>query len=233
MSLESLRRAASEGRGVLRFARPVRRALRGIRLPIPRPVVLGLSTVRRVLVFGWQFATKLLYREPAFRARCTQVGARLHLEGAVPQIFGAGRIVIGDDVVIGAPITWDLATPFAEQAELVIGDRVQVNFRNGISAYKRVEIGADTLIAGNVQIYDNVSHPVDPERRLRHDRLQDHEAAPVIIGRNVWIGASSIIMKGVTIGDNSVVAAGSIVTKSVPPNTLVAGNPAVVIRTIG
>jgi acetyltransferase-like isoleucine patch superfamily enzyme len=196
-------------------------------------LVRGLGTVGRLLGHGWRFLTKVVYREPAFRARCSHVGKRLHLEGAVPQIFGAGRIVIGDDVVIGAPITWDLATPFSEPAELVIGDRVQVNFRNGISAYKRVEIGDDTLIAGNVQIYDNISHPVDPERRLRHDRLREDEAAPVIIGRNVWIGAGAIIMKGVTIGDNSVVAAGAIVTKSVPANTLVAGNPAAVIRTIG
>src|SRR5882724_12509608 len=56
------------------------------------------------------------------------------------------------------------------------------------------------------------------------------EVAPVVIGRNVWIGIRCIIMRGVTIGDNSVVAAGSIVTKSVPPNTLVAGNPATPIR---
>jgi maltose O-acetyltransferase len=95
-----------------------------------------------------------------------------------------------------------------------------------------VRIGDDTLIAGNVQIYDNISHPLSPERRLRHDPFTLEESSPVVIGKNCWIGNQAIIMRGVTIGDNSIVAAGAIVTKSVPSNVLVAGNPARIIKSI-
>jgi acetyltransferase-like isoleucine patch superfamily enzyme len=93
-----------------------------------------------------------------------------------------------------------------------------------------MRIGDDTLIAGDVSIFDNTNHPVSPTQRLSGERISASDIAPVVIGCNVWIGMRSIVMRGVTIGDNSVVAAGSVVTKSVPPNTLVAGNPAAPIR---
>ncbi len=87
-------------------------------------------------------------------------------------------------------------------------------------------------IADNVMIGPNVSlitagHPLEPSRR-RTATI----GKPIVIERNVWIAAGATIIGGVTVGENSVVAAGSVVTKDVPPNTLVAGNPARVIRSI-
>ena len=177
---------------------------------------------------AWHFTAKLLYREPVFRYRCRRVGRRLNLEGAPPLIIGNGRIEIGDDVHIGSPCTWDVGP----QAELIIGNRVSLNYRGVISVTRSVRIGDDTLIAGEVGIFDNTNHPVSPAQRLAKGALSAAEIGPVVIGRNVWIGIHCIIMRGVTIGDNSVVAAGSVVTKSVPPNTVVAGNPAVAIKTL-
>lgn len=220
--------AARQGRGVLRYARPARRAARGIRLPVVRPVIGGLYACTQLVRMTWWFLAKLLYREPLFRYRCVSVGRRLNLEGAPPLIIGNGRIEVGDDVHIGSPCTWDVAA----SAELVIGDRVSLNYRGSISVARSVRIGDDTLIAGEVAIFDNTNHPVSPKRRLAREPVTDDEVAPVVIGRNVWIGIRCTIMRGVTIGDHSVVAAGSIVTKSVPPNTLVAGNPAVPIRQV-
>ena len=87
-------------------------------------------------------------------------------------------------------------------------------------------------IADNVMIGPNVSiitsgHPIEPSQR-RNGVI----AKPIVIERNVWVAAGAIIIGGVTVGENSVVAAGSVVTKDVPPNTLVGGNPARVIRSI-
>jgi acetyltransferase-like isoleucine patch superfamily enzyme len=220
--------AARQGRGVLRYARPARRALRGVRLPVVRPIVGGLYALTQTFRIVWHFLAKLLYREPLFRYRCARVGDRLNLEGAPPLIIGNGRIEIGDDVHIGSPCTWDVGP----EAELVIGDRVSLNYRGVISAARRVEIGDDTLIAGDVAIFDNTNHPLSPAQRLARAPLTPAQMSPVIIGRNVWIGIHCIVMRGVTIGDDSVVAAGSVVTKPVPPRTLVAGNPARVIRVL-
>lgn len=87
-------------------------------------------------------------------------------------------------------------------------------------------------IADNVMIGPNVSlitsgHPVEPSRRRAFTT-----AKPIVIERNVWIAAGATVIGGVTVGENSVVAAGSVVTRNVPPNTLVGGNPANVIRSI-
>jgi acetyltransferase-like isoleucine patch superfamily enzyme len=184
--------------------------------------------VTQVFRLLWHFLAKLFYREPLFRYRCERVGQRLNLEGAPPLIVGNGRIFVGDDVHIGSPCTWDVGP----DAELIIGDRVSLNYRGVIGVAKSVRIGDDTMIAGDVTILDNTNHPVSPARRLARAPLTRAEVSPVVIGRNVWIGIHCIIMRGVTIGDNSIVAAGSVLTKSVPPNTVVAGNPAIAVRHI-
>jgi acetyltransferase-like isoleucine patch superfamily enzyme len=111
-----------------------------------------------------------------------------------------------------------------------------------VMAEERIEIGSHCLISWNVGIADSDFHPLHPAQRLIDSQalapyFKDRpprpklKTAPVIISDNVWIGMNATILKGVTIGENSVVAAGSVVTKSVPPNTVVAGNPAIPIKT--
>ena len=109
-----------------------------------------------------------------------------------------------------------------------------------ILSVNKVEIGPYTAIATNTTICDNNNHPVSPQYReymrstpkYNDAREWKHsDNAPIIIGRNCWIGSNVRICKGVTIGDNSVVAACSVVTKDVPANCIVAGNPAKVVKT--
>ncbi|WP_175885750.1 DapH/DapD/GlmU-related protein [Burkholderia sp. BCC0044] len=89
-----------------------------------------------------------------------------------------------------------------------------------------LEIGDDVMIGPNVSLITS-GHPVEPSRR--RDCVV---AKPIAIGRNVWIGAGATIIGGVTVGENAVVAAAAVVTRDVPPNTLVGGNPAKIIRSI-
>jgi acetyltransferase-like isoleucine patch superfamily enzyme len=108
-------------------------------------------------------------------------------------------------------------------------------------AEELIEIGSYCLISWNVGIADSDFHPLEPARR-RLDALAlapfykgrpsrpSLSTAPVKIGDNVWIGMNATILKGVTIGENSVVAAGSVVAKSVPANAVVAGNPAHIVK---
>lgn len=98
-----------------------------------------------------------------------------------------------------------------------------------IVARGRVEIGQDTFVGGGCRIYDNDFHSLDPAIRV-HGADDDVRVKPVRIGSACFIGGYSIILKGVTIGDRSVVGAGSVVTRSIPPDEIWAGNPAVFVR---
>lgn len=111
-------------------------------------------------------------------------------------------------------------------AGMKIGRNVFVNQNCTFYDLGGLAIGDDVMIGPNVSLITS-GHPVEPSRR------RDFVVAkPIAIERNVWIGAGATIIGGVTVGENSVVAAGAVVTKDVPPNTLVGGNPATVIRSI-
>lgn len=121
-----------------------------------------------------------------------------------------------------------LAT-LAKGAKLILHDGVGLS-STLICCAIRVEIGEDTQIGGGVMIFDTDFHPRGENGRWLTDPAA--VAKPVLIGRRCFIGARAIILKGVTIGDGSVVGAGSVVTKSVSPGVIVAGNPAVVVRSL-
>lgn len=111
---------------------------------------------------------------------------------------------------------------------IVAGNNVELNFGCVILDCAKVTIGDNCLMAPNVQIYA-AHHPLDPKHR-KDDENYYELATPVTIGKNVWIGGQAVICPGVTIGDNSVIGAGSIVIRDVPANVVVAGNPARIIR---
>lgn len=110
--------------------------------------------------------------------------------------------------------------------EIRIGRNVFINQNCTFYDLGGLDIADDVMIGPNVNII-TASHPLEPSQR-RTTTI----GKPIVIERNVWIATGATIIGGVTIGENSVVAAGSVVTKNVPPNTLVGGNPARVIRSI-
>lgn len=91
----------------------------------------------------------------------------------------------------------------------------------------KITIGDNVMLGPKVALYA-VSHPIDPQVRI----LNYDYPVPITIGNNVWIGGSAVICPGVTIGDNSIIGAGSVVTKDIPANVIAAGNPCKVIRPI-
>jgi acetyltransferase-like isoleucine patch superfamily enzyme len=145
-------------------------------------------------------------------------------------------------VVIGNHVSCYAGCSFAigKNGHCTIGDFTLLNGAL-IMAEEKIEIGSHCLVSWNVGIADSDFHPIAPAQRLIDTQalapyFKDRpsrpklKTAPVKISDNVWIGMNAVILKGVTIGENSVVAAGSVVTKSVEPNTVVAGNPAVAVK---
>lgn len=148
-----------------------------------------------------------------------------------------GRLDVGRNVrinsgehhnIIGRP----QKTVFWVHGELEIGEDVGLS-GTAIICMQRVVIGARTKIGGGTVIYDTDFHSLDAA--IRSDRARDLANArrrPVSIGEDVFIGAHTTILKGVTIGDRAVVGACSVVTRDIPPDEIWAGNPAAFVRTL-
>jgi acetyltransferase-like isoleucine patch superfamily enzyme len=143
-------------------------------------------------------------------------------------------ITIGERTIINA----ELLT-FAHGGKIVIGNDCYIGDATRIWSGKSITIGNHVLIAHAVSIMDNLTHPVDHMARRQHYSdifSKGHPAdidlgdRPIVIEDDVWIGAGAIILRGVTIGARSIISAGSVIRSDVPPDVIVAGNPAVVIR---
>ena len=145
------------------------------------------------------------------------LGPRLQI-----QIGGRGQIRFGRFVWVGAGTKIRCHEGIVEiGAKTVIGQEVT------ISAYQRVRIGEQCVIADRAMFIDFDHVVVDPERAIR---LQGIYKRDVVVGSNVWIGYGAQILRGVTVGDNVVIGASSVVTRDIPANAVVAGTPARVIR---
>lgn len=126
---------------------------------------------------------------------------------------------IGPDTVIRAPFHCDYGIYCS------IGARSFVNFGLVVLDVARVTIGDDVQIGPNVQLL-TATHPLDAERR----RAKWEAAEPIVIGDNVWLGGGVIVLPGVTIGEDTVVGAGAVVSRDLPAGVVAVGSPARVIR---
>ncbi|MEN9928749.1 MAG: 2,3,4,5-tetrahydropyridine-2,6-dicarboxylate N-acetyltransferase [Bacteroidota bacterium] len=146
---------------------------------------------------------------------------------------GKGVIQFGDHVQLGV-----VSSPFfysnysylearSVNSLIKIGNHVSINNNFSATAQASIEIQDHVLIGYNCSIIDHDGHGIGP-----HNRFENEQGASVCIEKNVFIGSNVTVLKGVTIGENSVVGNGSVVTKSIPKNTVFAGNPAKFIREI-
>ncbi|PQO27636.1 maltose acetyltransferase [Blastopirellula marina] len=143
----------------------------------------------------------------------TDTNARKQL---LTDLLGSG----GDSAHIEPPFRCDYGS------HIYLGEEVYFNFNCVVLDVCRVTIGDHTLIGPSVQIY-TATHPMNAELRRKEEFGQ-----PITIGSDVWIGGGAILCPGITIGDRTVIGAGSVVTKDLPPDVFAAGNPCRVIRAI-
>lgn len=118
----------------------------------------------------------------------------------------------------------------SNDAELIIGNNCGMS-GTSIFASTKIIIGDYCNFGGNTCLWDTDFHPIDYLHRRAHLE-EEIRTAPIIIGNDVFVGANSIILKGVTVGDRSIIGAGSVVTKNIPPDEIWAGNPARFIKKI-
>lgn len=188
-------------------------------------VIIGLLTF--VASVPFRFAKPLRYYWSRIwnSGRASAMISGLHhsvqFDGSV-EVIGTAKVRIGEKSRIG-----DL-TEFTTKHDGVIriGKEVRLNRGATVCAYAEVSIGDYSMVGEFVSIRD-ANHGI---KRGELVRSQPHDAKPVRIGSDVWVGRGVCILPGVTIGDGAIIGANSIVTKDVPPNCIAAGIPARVIR---
>jgi acetyltransferase-like isoleucine patch superfamily enzyme len=171
-----------------------------------------------------QLLWRYLWRRALTRAgRRWQTAGMLFLgRGLELEVGRKGRIEFGRFVWIG-----DRTKVRCHEGRVEIGDKTVIGQECTISAYQRVRIGEQCVIADRAMFIDFDHGVVEVERPIRVQGIYKRD---VVVGSNVWIGYGACILRGVRVGDNSVVGTNSVVTKDVPANAVVAGIPARVIR---
>jgi acetyltransferase-like isoleucine patch superfamily enzyme len=193
------------------------------------PVRMGVGVLRRAVD-----AVDRLSRGAQLSGMNIEVGAgaRLRSAGVTPQ--PSCSLVVGAESLVDGSIAFE-----RPHATIAIGQRTFMNGR--LIAAERITVGDDVLMAWGVTVVDHDSHSLAFSRRAddvrmwaRGEKDWSHVTIrPVSIGARAWIGFDAVILKGVTIGEGAVVAARAVVTRNVDPWTVVAGNPARVIRQLG
>ena len=187
------------------------------------------NRIRHVIIFG----PKKKYKMRQFH-RNAVLGENLDL-GTISGCMAEkpGQIRIGNNCRIFGVLQTQ------GDGEIIIGDHTCIYRKTVIGSVNNISIGNCVIISNHVHIYDNNNHPTSPKRRREMCmagfdgeawRWVYADSAPIVIEDNVWIGEYSAILKGVTIGTGSIVASHAVVTKDVPPYTIVAGNPARVVK---
>lgn len=189
-----------------------------------------LSIIRNRLNSGLQIAY-LKFKNPSAR-----FGKNIRIYGRL--LFKScddSTVVLGDNLVIRSATKYNfvginkaVSIAVLKNAQLSIGDYTGFS-GTSIFAAQKIVIGKYCNFGGNTAIWDTDFHPLEySDRRVQN--TSKIRSMPVIIGDDVFVGANTIILKGVEIGDRAVIGAGSVVTKNIPPDEIWAGNPAKFIR---
>jgi acetyltransferase-like isoleucine patch superfamily enzyme len=190
-----------------------------------RGAVLGLPRAPRDYVASpgatWRKVRDWLNARWQLR-KCNVVGRWTRLTGRISIQNDGGYIALGERVLLFCNYAPSVFAVFPG-GRLEIGDRTSINYGADFAATGLVKIGAGCRIGTHVIILDNDFHEID-------DRSRRPSPKPVIIGDEVWVGNRAMILPGVTIGDGTVIGAGSVVMTDIPPHSLAMGNPARVIK---
>ena len=176
---------------------------------------------------------KTMRKYKKFKKYC-QLGEGLELNSNADCVVDKpGMIKIGNHCRIHAHLISQ------DDGTITMGHHCHISYKTVIGAVNSITLGNCVGISNHVHMYDNNNHPTSPSvrRQMFIDgfdgdawRWKHAESKPIVIEDNVWIGEYSAVLKGVTIGEGSIVASHSVVTKDVPPYSVVAGNPARVVK---
>ena len=206
-------------------------AIRGARVPVIRPLHRTLYSAHLTIRHLLAETARITWWTPLFLSRIQSPAPGLRLGGGMPQILGPLRMRVGRDCRISGHSTLIGRAGTAEPT-LIVGDNVDIGWQNTISVGTRVELGDNVRLASGCMLAGFPGHPLDPIARAAGAPDTEDQIGDIILERDVWLATGVMVMAGVRIGHGTVVAAGSIVTRDLPPMVLAAGAPARIVRSL-
>jgi acetyltransferase-like isoleucine patch superfamily enzyme len=195
-------------------------------VPFLHPALLGERRFRKGPL---RLLASKLYHEPLFRLQCKSVGDGLLLHEDMPKIIGNLSIRLGERVTLSGGQVW-IAAGSGPAKYLEIGDDCSIGHAVDFVIGETIRIGRHVRIANRVLLNGYDGHPLDPLARARNEPPEADRSGSITVQDYAWIGHNATILKGVTVGRGAIAAAGAVVTEDVRELTIVAGNPARVVR---
>jgi acetyltransferase-like isoleucine patch superfamily enzyme len=220
------RTIATSDHFMARSARQIRRSFLNFCIPAPKPIFLPLLWIVLGCRHVWYFVYRVFVCEPLFKAYCHTVGKNVHTGVFFHYVVGRGDIILEDNVVVDGKVSFLFAARLAERPTLIVGRNTGIGHECSFTVGKRITIGKNCRIANGVRMFDSPGHALRADKRKAGLPPDVDDVRPITIADNVWIGIGAVIYPGVTIGENSIVSTMAVVMSDVPPNTMVAGNPA-------
>jgi acetyltransferase-like isoleucine patch superfamily enzyme len=173
---------------------------------------------------------RMVWTTPLFKSRVSGSAKNLYLYSGLPVILGPLDIELGDNIRLSGITTLSGRTASKTRPLLKVGNNTGIGWQTTIAVGTKILIGDNVHIAGKAFLAGYPGHPLEPVARAAGLPDRDDQCGDIIIEDNVWLATGVTVMAGVTIGKDSVVAAGSVVTKNIPAGVLAGGMPAKIIR---
>lgn len=200
--------------------------------PTTRPILGAIFSADGAVREGYELARRALWATPLFLARCAEYGTDVRVD-RLPYVVGPTRIELGSNIRISGKIGIKSPhrNPLGKEAVLKIGNGVFIAHNCTFVVADRVELGDFVSIASGCYIADTDGHHnYNPNKPIWEVPATADEIGAIVIEDNVQISRECLILRGVRIGARSIIGAGSIVRGDIPPDSVVAGNPARVIK---
>ncbi|RJX66490.1 acyltransferase [Vibrio sinensis] len=203
--------------------------IRACDLPTPHWYNRFFYLLTRATTQLWSNLLRVLIFTPAFKGRLNHYGKGLYLFGGLPFISGPLSITVGNDCRISGQTTFS-GRAQCEYPQLIIGNNVDIGWQNTLAVGRKIVIGNNVRLAGSVFMFGYSGHSIDANQRAIGAGDDEQDVGDIILERNVWVGTNVTICPNVTVGEGTIIGAASVVTKSLPPFVIAAGNPAKIIR---
>jgi len=175
---------------------------------------------------------RVAYWTPLFKARLKSSPSGLYLYGGLPLLIGPLDIQMGNNCRVSGQTTISGRSVGFRVPILEVGNNVDIGWQTTVAVGNKVIIGDNVRIAGRAFLAGYPGHPLNAEDRAKGLPDKDEQVGDIVLEDDVWLATGVSVMANVTIGRGTIVAAGSVVTRDLPPGVLAAGVPAKVIKSI-